>query len=299
MSDQDKTLKETVTEALQTGNNDTTQPQPTETEQGISGEDTTGETQSGGTPEYVSGIDISDIPEQDRPRIKELLTKKAKLLEDGYQAKFKEVANFKKAQEELVTAGLSVEEARDVLMKHIDNKRNPKPATAEEKKEAIKTLDQIASTAPAEQRAEIMRLRTIIQEESNSSVIQQMQKQLDEVMKKLQFYEGTATETKRKQAESELVSFSEKYGQELVDKYRNIILDRAVQYPNMSLGKIFSIEVPLEEIEQAILSKSKKPLTNEKKNAITSPSSRGVTSSKEKIDVSKLSYAELMRQGTK
>ena len=49
---------------------------------------TSAETKSGEpAKEYVSGIDLSDIPEQDRPRIKELFSKKAKLLEDGYQAK--------------------------------------------------------------------------------------------------------------------------------------------------------------------------------------------------------------------
>mgnify|MGYP001583588945 FL=1 len=152
MSDQDKTLKETLTEAL-SGNKDTTKVAEGETKQGISGEETEAETKSGETAEYVSGIDISDIPEQDRPRIKDLLSKKAKLLEDGYQGKFKEVAEFKNAQEELVKAGLTTAEARDVLIKHIEQKRNPQPATTTEKKDALKTLDKLINEAPLEQRS--------------------------------------------------------------------------------------------------------------------------------------------------
>ncbi len=115
MSNQDTTLKDTLMEVIG-GNKDTAIATEGETKEGISGEDTEGETKSGETPEYVSGIDISDIPEQDRPRIKELLSKKANLLEQGYQGKFKEIAEFKKAQDELVRAGLTTTEARDVYL---------------------------------------------------------------------------------------------------------------------------------------------------------------------------------------
>ena len=53
------------------------------------------ETSSGETAkEYVSGIDISDVPVEMRPQLREKLTEKASLLEKGYQGKFKALETF-------------------------------------------------------------------------------------------------------------------------------------------------------------------------------------------------------------
>ncbi len=293
MSNQDKTLKETLTDAL-SGNIDTAKVPESETEKGISGEDTSGETKSGETPEYVSGIDISDIPEQDRPRIKELLSKKAKLLEDGYQGKFKEVSTLKKAQEDLVKMGLSTEEAYDVLSKHVQQKTNP-VKTTEQKKDAVRTLDKLIEQAPYEQRSALEQMRTIILEETEVSEIK---KDLDAIKKTLGVYQQSAFSSRQKQVEVDLGTLSEKYGKDLIEKYRDVITERGLQNPNLPLIKIFSFEVPIEEIEQAILLKGKKPLTTEKKQAISSSGS-GITSAAEKIDTTKKSYADLLMQGLK
>ena len=290
MSEQDKTLNETVAEAMG-GNKETAAAKATETEQGISSEkETEGETQSGGTPEYVSGIDISDIPEQDRPRIKELLSKKAGLLEKGYLDKFKEVAEFKKAQDDLVKAGLSLSEARDVLNRHIEQKRNPTPS---EKKEALKTLDKLIGEAPIEQRGALEQMRTIIKEETGVS---ELSKKVEQMEKLLGIYQATAMDSRQKQVEADLSKFSEKYGKELVEKYRDVITERALQHPTLPVNKIFQYEVPFEEIEQVILSKGKKPLTEDKKNAITSPASK-ITSAVEKIDIKKSSFQDILMAG--
>jgi len=290
MSEQDKTLNETVAEAMG-GNKETAAAKATETEQGISSEkETEGETQSGETPEYVSGIDISDIPEQDRPRIKELLSKKAGLLEKGYQDKFKEVAEYKKAQDDLVKAGLSLSEARDVLNRHIEQKRNPTPS---EKKEALKTLDKLIGEAPIEQRGALEQMRTIIKEETGVS---ELSKKVEQMEKLLGIYQATAMDSRQKQVEADLSKFSEKYGKELVEKYRDVITERALQHPTLPVNKIFQYEVPFEEIEQVILSKGKKPLTEDKKNAITSPASK-ITSATEKIDIKKSSFQDILMAG--
>ena len=290
MSEQDKTLNETIAEAMG-GNKETAAAKATETEQGISSEkETEGETQSGETPEYVSGIDISDIPEQDRPRIKEFLSKKAGLLEKGYQDKFKEVAEYKKAQDDLVKAGLSLSEARDVLNRHIEQKRNPTPS---EKKEALKTLDKLIGEAPIEQRGALEQMRTIIKEETGVS---ELSKKVEQMEKLLGIYQATAMDSRQKQVEADLSKFSEKYGKELVEKYRDVITERALQHPTLPVNKIFQYEVPFEEIEQVILSKGKKPLTEDKKNAITSPATK-ITSATEKIDIKKSSFQDILMAG--
>ncbi len=294
MSEQDKTLQETVADALKSGNNDTAKADVNETKQGISVEETKGETQSGGTPEYVSGIDISDIPEQDRPRVKELLSKKAKLLEDGYQGKFKEVAEFKKAQEDLVRMGLSVNEARDVLTKHLEQKRNP-AATISDKKEALKTLDKLIGESPLEQRSALEQMRTIIKEETGISALSD---KIEKMEKLLGMYQNSASQQRQKQIESDLSVFSDKYGKDLVEKYRSVLIEKGLNYPDLSINKIFQYEVPMEELEQAILTKGRKPLTEEKKKAISNPSS-GVASASEKVNIKASSYADLLRSGKK
>jgi predicted regulator of amino acid metabolism with ACT domain len=300
MSNQDKTLKETIADAVG-GNKDTASVPAAETKEGISGDEATGETKSGETPEYVSGIDISDIPEQERPRIKELLSKKAKLLEDGYQGKFKEVAEFKKAQEELVKAGLSVAEAKDVLLKHIEQKRNP--LAAAEKKD-IRTLDKLITEAPVEQRSALEQFRTIAQEEGIAAFLDKVgYKDMDSFVKDFKSLKdfamatsGKLMEDRKIQIEKDLEALSSKFGKDLVEKYREVIAEKALQHPNVSINKIFQYEVPIEEIEQAILLKGKKPLTEDKRKAITSSAS-GITSATEKIDTKKSSYADLLMKG--
>jgi len=302
MSDQDKTLRETIADAV-SGNNDTAQAEAAETEQGISGKETEGETQSGGTPEYVSGIDISDIPEQDRPRIKELLSKKAQLLESGYQGKFKEVAEFKKAQDDLVKAGLTTAEARDVLMRYIEQKRNPQTSTTAEKKD-IRTLDKLIEQSPLEQRSSLEQFRVIAQEEGVAAFLDKVgYKDMDSFVKDLKSLKdfamsssGRMQEERKIQVNTELEKLSSKYGEELIGKYRDVITERGIQNPNLPIIKIFQFEVPIEEIEQAILLKGKKPLTEDKKKANSSPSS-GITSATEKVDVKTSSYADLLLKG--
>lgn len=296
MSNENKTLKETVVEALNANkaSAESIEPSKTDTEKGISQEDNAGETKSGETPVYVRGIDISDVPEQDRTRITELLEKKGKLLEDGYQPKYQEVAKFKKAQEELVASGINVDEAKEVLLRHIDQKRNP-PMTTTEKKESLKTLDKLIDDAPYEQKSSLEQMRRIILEESDVSGIK---KELVELKKAMSIYYQSALKTRETELNTELSGLSERFGKDFVDRYKDIIVQKGMQYPNLSAQQILRYEVPLEELEQAILTKGKKPLTQDKKNAISSVPS-GISSASEKVDVKKSSYQELLMRGIK
>ncbi len=174
MSKEDKTLQQTVAEAI----GDTTETpiaETTETTEGLS-QETAGETQSGETPVYASGIDISDVPVEDRPRIEGLLSKKAKLLEKGYQPKFAEVAELKKAQEELRKSGLTVAEANQVLTEHLARKANPTPL---EQKKSLKVLDKLIENSPLEQRPALEQMRQIIQEETE---VNSVKKELEELL---------------------------------------------------------------------------------------------------------------------
>jgi hypothetical protein len=278
MPDGDKTLRETVAAAvLET--QDTSRATNTETKEGIS-EGNEGETNTGETPEFVSGVDISKYPEQERTIAREVLKTKGKLLEDGYQGKFKEVAELKKTKEELGKLGLSPDEVQQVLSEHLRKKQNPVIAT-EQKKEAIKTLDKLLESVPYDQKANLEQFRQIILEETETSTLKNEIKEMKHQLEKLT---GSAVQTQRERLETELKGLGDKYGKDLIDKYHDELVDKALKF-NVSARKILVNEYT-DEAEQAVLAmstKGKKPLTTEKKNAISSDSS-GITTGKEKVN---------------
>lgn len=286
MSGDDKNLQETVSEALKE-TQETLKTEETETKEELS-EETTGETEAGETPDYVSGIDISDIPEQDRPKFKEKLLQKASLLEKGYQEKFKEVASFKKAQDELIRQGLTVEEAQNVLIEYLERKRNPEKST--QKKEAIKTLDKLLETVSYEQRPAMEQLRKIILEETEVDKLRQEIKQLNELVGELR---GETTTSKTQRVSQYVDSLIPKFGRNLIDKYREEFVNAHLAY-KIPLEKLIQSVVPFDELEQAILTKGKKPLTEEKKAGITSKPS-GVSSATEKIDIKSTKLVDVIK----
>lgn len=263
-------------------------------------QDRQAETKAGETaqPDYESGIDFSDIPEQERAKVKEKFKLKAKLLEDGYQAKFKEVATFKKAQEELVKMGLSTDEAYDVLVKHIETKRNPQKTT-EQKKEAVRTLDKLINDSPSDQRSALEQMRQIILEETE---VGELKKQIGELTGLVKMLSGKHQENRRSEVNSELDKLSEVYGKEVVDKYRDTVLDISMRFPNESIKKILFHEAS-DDLEKSFLEKkekkeNKQPLTQEKKNAISSSGS-GVSGAGEMIETKGKSFAQLIKDVSK
>lgn len=246
--------------------------------------------------DYELGVDFSDIPEQIRTQVKEKFKQKGKLLEDGYQSKFREVAKFKQAQEELVQLGLSVNEAKDVLIQHINAKKNPIKST-EQKKDAVKILDSLVNDAPSEQKEALRQMRSIILEETNSD---ELKKEVHELKGLVKMLSGKADNERIGQVQTELVNLSKVYGDELVDKYKDTILEIASKFPNESVRKIFFHEAA-DELEQTILSKkedSKTILTKEKKEAISSNSS-GISGAADMLDTKKESFSSLLQKISK
>lgn len=281
MAGEDKNLRETLAEAVGEAKNQTNTVGAKETNSELSkGQET--ETKSG-EPVYVSGIDISDVPEGDRPRIKELLEKKVKSLEGGYQEKFKEIASFKKAQEELVQSGLTVEEAKQVLANYVDSKKNP---VNKEQKEAKKLLDNLIDSAPSEQKESLRQLRQILMEETDIGKIRQ---ELNEMKQVLGNVSAGFTNTKRREIESEFSSLEDRYGKDLVSKYRDVMIDEALKH-GVSPSQVLRFRASDDEIEQAISQKHNRK--KEKLNAISSTPS-GVSSA-ETIST-KGSFADVIR----
>lgn len=253
------------------------------------------ETQSGDTAEkeYVSGIDISDVPEQYRPQVREKLSQKAKLLETGYNGKFQEVAALKKDKEYLSSLGVSVDEARDAVIKYAESKRQPQ-TTTQEKKSAMKLLDSLIDGAPVEQRPALQQMRQIIHEETD---VQKLSQKLDRLESFMNASVMDSSLRRQSELNTELNSLYERYGQEFVDKYRDDVLKHGMQN-KVSARKLLQAIAPEDELEQAITAKVAKPgktLTKEKANAISSPTT-GVASSIEHIDTKKVSLKGLISE---
>ena len=282
MAGNESNLNETISAVMEENQSGTSKSSETETHSELS-ESQSAETKSGETAEYVSGVDISDIPEQERPRIKELLGKKAKLLEDGYQGKFKEVAQLKKTADWLKSEGLSQAEVENQLRSYAQQKKNPVTVMTD-KKEAVKTLDKLLAEAPYEQKQALEQMRTIVLEESNVSALN---KKIEDLERVVGYFSSSASNAKAKEVNLELdTTFTKKLGKEFIEKNRETILAVALKNPTVSLSKIIKHETDDDEYEQAILAnagkQTKKPLTDEKRNAISS-NGQGVSIAKDNI----------------
>lgn len=278
MAGENTTLKQTLREVVgETQETPKTEPKQTVEEVSKSQSD---ETKSGETPEYVAGIDISDIPEQDRPRIKAKLEEKAKLLEKGYQPKFQKVAKLEKSLEWLSQQGITSEEAETQLMKYAEQKKNP-VQVIQEKKAAVNTLDKLIEEAPYEQKDSLQKMRKIILEETGA---EDFKKELADLRKVVGYFQTKDLQLGEIQIKSELQSLSEKFGKDFISKYEDTVLSEWRKYPQSQARNILKYVVPDEEYEQAIVSsKTKQIKTREKAEAVTSAGS-GVTSSSETID---------------
>lgn len=284
----DKTLSQTIREVM-TEPAKASSASTVETAKGIS-EGTTGETQSGGTPEYVSGIDISTLPEQERTVARKVLAEKAKLLEDGYQAKFKEVAQFKKQREEILSLGISENEAVEAIRNHVASKTNAKDA----KKEAARVIDKLKESAPdLETRKGLDNLENIIMELTN---INDIKKQLEELQGYVKYSRGKEFQTREQLLNGALSSLEKEYGKNIIDKYGDELIKQGLAYSDADPERLLHAIVDPKELKQAILANSKKDdRKQEKINAVSSPGS-GMTSPLQTIDVKKTPMKGILSQ---
>ena len=283
MTAENKTLRETVQEVIGERN---ANPNPNidSSSTGIS-QSQSGDTKSGEKPEFVAGVDISDIPEQDRPRIKAKLEEKLKFLEKGYQPKFQEVAKLKKSLEWLGQQGITGEEAEEVLKKHIEGKKAP---SSSDKKDTLKTLDKLIQESPYEQKEALQNMRKIIAEETNSDVLRN---EISELKKAVIYLTGKDMNINLREAEQELTALEGKLGKELISTYREKALEEKAKYPGATISKILKNIVPDDEYDQAILSKGSR--AKEKLNAVTNNGS-GATSSSATLNVRKTSMKDIL-----
>lgn len=289
MPTDDKTLGQTVKDVFaKPAVEQTTSTQQTgkELSQGAAGE-----TQSGGTPEYVNGVDISTFPEQERPAARKALEEKGKLLESGYQKKFAEIAEFKRQREEILKLGISETEAVDAIRRHVESKTTAKDA----KKEASRVIDQLKESAPdLETRKGLENLENIIMELTN---IKDIQKKLEQLEGYVKYSQGKEFQTREQSLSSSLSSLEKEYGKAIIEKYGDEVKKQGMAYPDADPERLLHAIVDPKELKQAILANTvkKDERKQEKINAVSSPGS-GMTSPLQTVDVRKTSLKGVLSE---
>ena len=258
------------------------------------------QTTSGEKREFVSGIDVSDIPENmTKAEVKELLAKKGKLLEDGYQGKFKEVAEYKKERDALLAQGVSITKAKEIIQEAI-SKSDTK---SEAKKEIRREIDSLKDEAPdLETKRGVERLERVIKELSvDSPAYQELKDRLDKAEKALGYVTNKTIQSRVESLNETLNKLSgEKFDNEFIEKYRSQVIEEGKKFPDASVAKILQVISDPDDYDAALLKtktkeSSEKNRIKEKINANDSASS-GVVGSDKQIDIKKVSLKGLLRQ---
>jgi hypothetical protein len=287
----DKTLREVIGESVNT-----------QTQKKSSDPDST-QTKAGDKREFVSGLDVSEIPDNmTKAEFKEFLAKKGKLLEDGYQNKFKEVAALKKQQENLLSHGLTPEEAGKIVMDAINNRKNTNLSDVknEIKRREIEILKEEAPDLDT--RKGVDRLGKIVHEEvSESPAYKELRERLEKAEKALGYYSQATQNSRVENLNKALDELSGSfYDKNFIDNNRDKIIAEGKKFPDAPVKKIIAVISDPDELHEAILktknkNESKESRIKEKINANDSASS-GVTGSDRQIDIKKVSLKGLLSQ---
>jgi tetrahydromethanopterin S-methyltransferase subunit G len=258
------------------------------------------QTDSGAKREFISGIDVTDIPDNmTKAEFKDFLAKKGKLLEDGYTPKFKEIAEFKKERDEIVKLGVTPQKAREIILESLKNNETK----GDVKKELKREIDQLKEEAPdLETRKGVERLERIIMELSKSSPeYKELKDRLDKAEKALGYVTNKTLQTRTESLNEALDKLSgEKFDKNFIEKYRERIIDEGKKYPDADVKKIIQVISDPDDYNDAILKtkkqeETKKERLKEKINASDSTSS-GVTGSEKAVDLKNTSLKNVLRQ---
>lgn len=287
------TLREVIGETM-TPQSSTSQ-ETNDSNVAASDETTSGETSE---KEYVAGVDISDIPEQDRPRFKEKFLQKVKSVEKGAQDKFQEIAKYKKEKDSILASGVTEDEAIDVLNKYVESKRTQTNTTS--KQETLRTLDKMIKDSPYEQQESLKNLRQIVKEEAGTDKMEAALAKIEQLERAVGYFNQDFSDKRASQVNSQLNELSKEFGKDFIEKHREKVVSESLKYPKADPEQILNAISDPRELRKAILSNSKptvKAVTQEKLNAITSSGS-GVSGAKEAIST-KLPWKNFLAEVTR
>ena len=224
----------------------------------------------------ISDIDLSDVPEERREEVKKYLAQKVKLYDTGFRAKTEEFANDKKDFETQKQSLRELSLLRDEIEgnpalktkvnKLINDFRAGNLDSDDSKIDKIKTLDRLIDTASdAETKEGLRQMRQIVQEETSGySGLQDSYKELEEKFLRL---EQATMSGQAERVEVKIGLLTEKFGKEIVDKYKEDIKTAALKFPGQDINKLFYHYADENDIETALLhqAEGKKQLEEKRK----------------------------------
>lgn len=220
--------------------------------------------------EYVAGIDVSDMPENlTKEEASSWLTKKleykARLLEKGYQPKLQKVNELAKVDSQLRELGISVQDVID----NIKSNANQNKSASVQKNAEIKELDRLIESAPDAEKSGLINFRKILMQETG---IDALLKKIESLEKAVGGYEVEKTSLLLTKSQAELDSLKDVYGNDLVEGYKDEIIEQKRHYPNLDTEKVLMMIVPPNELRDALVdnhSKKIKTRLEEKKSGMT------------------------------
>jgi hypothetical protein len=187
---------------------------------------------------------------------------------EDYTSKTQKLAEQEKAlkeQEEKV-AGLKaiVDEMetdpklKETLNKvYSDYKSGKISKSVDNKDRDLKSLDKLINeTSDPAQREQLRQIRTIIKEETPD--IKDMEEKIVKLENELSLIKNTALIEQTDKVEIQLQKLEEKFGADLVGKYKKGITATAIKYPNQTVQKLLYHFADDSEIETALLNQAKK-----------------------------------------
>jgi hypothetical protein len=252
--------------------------------------------------EIVAGIDVSDIPDNmTKSEFKDFLAKKGKLVDDGATAKFREIAEYKKERDAIISLGVSPQEASKIIREAIANRNND--TKGDVKKEIKREIQILEEEAPDQDtRKGVQRLGKVVhQEVENSPAYKELKERLDRAEQALGYVANKTVQSRVNSLNETLDKLSgDTFDKDFINKYRDNIIEEGKKYPDAPINKIIQVVTDPDDYREAILKTKTKEVSKEnrikeKLNANDSASS-GVTGSERSIDVKKVSLKGLISQ---
>lgn len=225
----------------------------------------------------LSDIDLSDVPENIRGEVAKRLEEKVKRYDSGFQSKMADLSKERRELEEqrykmrdLMRLQEEVSGNPD-LEGEITNLINQARAGNLKKKDVNsstdKMLDKLISSADnAETREQLQLLRNVVKEEVKDLV--ELKDQYKGILDKMKSLESVTHMTQMERADAKIKSLTDRFGKEVIEKYKDDLKKLAVQYPNMSTEKLFYFTATDEELSSALVAEQKRKLEQEEKRKL-------------------------------
>ena len=233
----------------------------------------------------IADIDLTDVPEDQRPAVKKLLAEKVKSYDSGYRKKTEALAEEKKSikaqEEELLNLRAIQKKLKDnpelstaidkVFDEHRSGKLN-KPTNNQQEAEA--EIDKmIADTTDPAQREALRETKTImldlIKRNPQGADNKELKEEVASLKEKIEAIGSVTNRSVADRVDSEISTLEDEFGKDFIAKYREDVKALAIKYPNYNCQTILFQQAANDaELEKALLTRAEKRKKGELKRKI-------------------------------